>query len=69
MAHQFKKTTGQLKTADETLKLMLMGVYQELTPFHEQQLPDVDIDDCDHLLDFLYHMTVPNDKELGITQV
>ncbi|KAI7744672.1 hypothetical protein M8C21_033074, partial [Ambrosia artemisiifolia] len=69
MEHQYRKlTSGQVKSADETLKMMLMGLYHELTPFHEQQLPDVDIDDCDHLLDFLYHMTVPNNKELGIMQ-
>ncbi|KAM0060216.1 hypothetical protein Hdeb2414_s0004g00121751 [Helianthus debilis subsp. tardiflorus] len=70
MEHQLRKlTSGQVKSADETLKMMLMGLYQELTPFDEQQLPDVDINDCDHLLDFLYHMTVPNNKELGIMEV
>ncbi|KAJ0639325.1 hypothetical protein HanRHA438_Chr16g0738201 [Helianthus annuus] len=69
MEHQLRKLTrGQVKSADETLKMMLMGLYQELTPFHEQQLPDVDINDCDHLLDFLYHMTVPNNEELVIME-
>ncbi|KAI3761496.1 hypothetical protein L1987_51913 [Smallanthus sonchifolius] len=69
MEHQFKKlTNGEVKSADETLKTMLLGLYHELTPFNETELPDVDINDCDHLLDFLYHMTVPNNKELGIMQ-
>ncbi|XP_076892783.1 putative UPF0481 protein At3g02645 [Bidens hawaiensis] len=58
---------SDVKSPAEKLKSMLMGLYQELTPFHEQTLADVDIDDCDHLLDFLYHMTVPNNKELGIS--
>ncbi|XP_024971629.1 putative UPF0481 protein At3g02645 [Cynara cardunculus var. scolymus] len=55
-------------TAEQTLKTMLMGLYHELSPFQEKELPEVDISDCDHLLDFLYHMTVPNNKELGIEE-
>ncbi|CAI9290679.1 unnamed protein product [Lactuca saligna] len=58
----------QNKSAAETLKSMLMGLYHELSPFKEKELPDIDIDDCDHLLDFLYHMTVPNNKELHIIE-
>ncbi|KAI3727167.1 hypothetical protein L1987_66977 [Smallanthus sonchifolius] len=42
---------------------MLTGLYHELSPFHEQELADVRIEDCDHILDFLYHMTVPNCEE------
>ncbi|KAK9054647.1 hypothetical protein SSX86_025726 [Deinandra increscens subsp. villosa] len=68
LSHQLRKTTGEPKTADETLKTMLLGLYHELTPFHEQELPDVDVHDCDHVLDFLYHMMVPNNKELGIME-
>ncbi|KAI3759610.1 hypothetical protein L6452_07544 [Arctium lappa] len=64
---QCKQTANEL-TAEQTLKSMLMGLYHELSPFQEQELPDVDINDCDHLLDFLYHMTVPNNKELGIVE-
>lgn len=64
MEHQLREIDG--KSAREKLKSMLMGLYHELSPFHEQELADVDIDDCDHLLDFLYHMTVPNNKELHI---
>ncbi|MFS8000435.1 hypothetical protein Hanom_Chr12g01178281 [Helianthus anomalus] len=57
------------KSPGEKLKSMLMGLYHELSPFHEQELADVDIDDCDHILDFLYHMTVPNNKEIHIDEV
>ncbi|KAI3667162.1 hypothetical protein L6452_42211 [Arctium lappa] len=54
--------------ATDTLRIMLMGLYHELSPFqYQHQSPCVDINDCDHLLDFLYHMTVPNAKELGIS--
>ncbi|XP_024972095.1 putative UPF0481 protein At3g02645 [Cynara cardunculus var. scolymus] len=54
------------KSAEETLRIMLMALHDELSPFqYQHQPPCVAIDDCDHLLDFLYHMTVPNDKELG----
>ncbi|CAH1423017.1 unnamed protein product [Lactuca virosa] len=60
---------NEKKSAAETLKLMLMGLYHELSPFKEQELPDIDIDDCDHLLDFLYHMTVPINKELHIEAI
>ncbi|PWA50856.1 hypothetical protein CTI12_AA468600 [Artemisia annua] len=65
LEHQYSDTN---KSADETLKSMLMGLYRELSPFQEVELPDVSIDDCDHLLDFLYHMTVPNKKELHIEE-
>nr|GEW95764.1 putative UPF0481 protein At3g02645 [Tanacetum cinerariifolium] len=55
------------KAAKETLQIMLMGLYRELSPFqYRHQSPNVDIDDCDHILDFLYHMTKPNNKELRI---
>ncbi|KAI3766212.1 hypothetical protein L2E82_16264 [Cichorium intybus] len=67
LEHQSKNSNND-KSAEETLKSMLMGVYHELSPFQEKELPDVDINDCDHLLDFLYHMTVPNNKELGIME-
>ncbi|KAJ0680139.1 hypothetical protein HanPI659440_Chr16g0620951 [Helianthus annuus] len=62
MEHQHRETHN--KSPGEKLKSMLMGLYHELSPFHEQELADVHIDDCDHILDFLYHMTVPNNKEL-----
>ncbi|XP_076898680.1 putative UPF0481 protein At3g02645 [Bidens hawaiensis] len=64
LKHQHRD--DQNKSASETLKLMLVGLYHELSPFQEQELANVDIEDCDHILDFLYHMTVPNNKELGI---
>ncbi|KAI3771930.1 hypothetical protein L6452_03102 [Arctium lappa] len=65
---QCKQTTHKL-IAEQTQKSMLMGLYHELSPFQEQELPDVDINDCNHFLDFLYHMIVPNNKELGIVEV
>ncbi|XP_023744033.1 putative UPF0481 protein At3g02645 [Lactuca sativa] len=67
LEHQIRDDEN--KSAAETLKSMLMGLYHELSPFKEQELPDVDIDDCDHLLDFLYHLTVPNNKELHIEAI
>ncbi|KAI3766208.1 hypothetical protein L2E82_16260 [Cichorium intybus] len=67
LEHQLRDNEN--KSAAETLKSMLMGLYLELSPFKEQELPDVDIDDCDHLLDFLYHMTVPNNKELHVEAI
>ncbi|GKA12503.1 putative UPF0481 protein [Tanacetum coccineum] len=66
LEHQYRNTN---KSADETLKSMLIGLYHELSPFQEMKLPDVDIDDCDHLLDFLYHMTVPSNKELHTEEI
>ncbi|PWA59585.1 hypothetical protein CTI12_AA369770 [Artemisia annua] len=66
LEHQCKRNTELDKSAEEILKTMLMGLYHELSPFQEIDFPDVDISDCDHLLDFLYHLTVPNNKELGI---
>ncbi|KAL4584592.1 hypothetical protein LXL04_009196 [Taraxacum kok-saghyz] len=70
MEHQSKNANhdDKSKSPESTLKSMLMGLYHELTPFQEKELPDVDVNDCDHLLDFLYHMTVPNNKELGIME-
>ncbi|KAF5758117.1 hypothetical protein HanXRQr2_Chr16g0725641 [Helianthus annuus] len=62
MEHQHRETHN--KSPGEKLMSMLMGLYHELSPFHEQELANVHIDDCDHILDFLYHMTVPNNKEL-----
>ncbi|KAI3766206.1 hypothetical protein L2E82_16258 [Cichorium intybus] len=59
--HQLRNDEN--KSVGEKLKTMLMGLYHELSPFKEQDLPDVDINECDHLLDFLYHMTVPRNKE------
>nr|XP_043618281.1 putative UPF0481 protein At3g02645 [Erigeron canadensis] len=66
LEHQFKEAENE--SAGETLKKMLMGLYRELSPFHELELADVGIEDCDHILDFMYHMTVPNNKELHIEE-
>ncbi|KAJ0528002.1 hypothetical protein HanHA300_Chr09g0340381 [Helianthus annuus] len=61
LEHQNKEVENH--SAGETLKTMLTGLYRELSPFQEQELADVNINDCDHILDFFYHMTVPNLKE------
>nr|GEZ78704.1 putative UPF0481 protein At3g02645 [Tanacetum cinerariifolium] len=68
LEHQCKRNTELNKSAEEIPKTMLMGLYHELSPFQEIALPDVDINDCEYLLDFLYHLIVPNNKELGIIE-
>ncbi|GKE39173.1 putative UPF0481 protein, partial [Tanacetum coccineum] len=68
LEYQNKNADLQDNYADETLKKMLMGLYHELSPFKEKVLADVEIDSCDHLLDFLYHLTVPKREELGIME-
>lgn len=64
LEHQLQETDNA--SVGETLKTMLMGLYHEFSPFHDQDLADVNIDECDHLLDFLYQMTVPNNTKLCI---
>ncbi|KAF5758114.1 hypothetical protein HanXRQr2_Chr16g0725611 [Helianthus annuus] len=55
--------TGELKNSDDAdnmLKTMLKELYRDLTPFVGEEFRDhVPIEKCVHLLDFLYHMTVP----------
>ncbi|KAJ0833933.1 hypothetical protein HanRHA438_Chr16g0738111 [Helianthus annuus] len=55
--------TGELKNSDDVdnmLKTMLKELYRDLTAFVGEELRDhVPIEKCVHLLDFLYHMTVP----------
>ncbi|MFS8000439.1 hypothetical protein Hanom_Chr12g01178321 [Helianthus anomalus] len=43
------------------LKTMLKELYRDITPFvvGEELRDHVPIEKCVHLLDFLYHMTVP----------
>ncbi|PWA67026.1 hypothetical protein CTI12_AA322170 [Artemisia annua] len=67
---EYQNTNAELQDnyAEEKLKKMLMGLYHELSPFKEKVLADVDINSSDHLLDFLYHLTVPNREELGIME-
>nr|XP_043617909.1 putative UPF0481 protein At3g02645 [Erigeron canadensis] len=50
---------SDINDADETLKLMLTRVYNEISPFKLfGKFPNVEIEDCDHLLDYMYRMTV-----------
>ncbi|KAJ9559708.1 hypothetical protein OSB04_004868 [Centaurea solstitialis] len=52
----------------ETLRIMLTGLYHEISPFeYRVKSSVVDINQCDHLLHFLYQMTVPNAHKLGST--
>ncbi|KAM7471653.1 hypothetical protein LguiA_009836 [Lonicera macranthoides] len=51
--------------ADDMLLSMLMGFCKELSPFKmTEHLPNVQVKNRAHLLDFLYHMIVPESKEL-----
>lgn len=57
-----------LESADDTLFSMLMGLCREISPFKMmQELPKIELSDCPHLLDFLYHMFVP--KLEGTTEI
>ncbi|KAJ0007211.1 hypothetical protein Pint_30231 [Pistacia integerrima] len=57
-----------LESADDVLLSMLMGLYKEISPFKMMQdLPKIELSDCPHLLDFLYHMFVP--KSEGPTEI
>ncbi|GJT98276.1 putative UPF0481 protein [Tanacetum coccineum] len=52
----------------EFLEVYNIKEERRLSPFKEKVLADVEIDSCDHLLDFLYHLTVPKREELGIME-
>ncbi|KAJ0007021.1 hypothetical protein Pint_30245 [Pistacia integerrima] len=57
-----------LESADDMLLSMLMGLCKEISPFKMMQdLPNIELSDCPHLLDFLYHMFVP--KSEGPTEI
>ncbi|CAB4272900.1 unnamed protein product [Prunus armeniaca] len=50
-----------LEQADDLLLSMLMGLCKELSPFKvvDQDLPEIQVSECAHLLDFLYQMITP----------
>ncbi|XP_054781522.1 putative UPF0481 protein At3g02645 [Prosopis cineraria] len=58
---------SSLDDADHFLSLMLIGLFNELSPFKMMQdYPDVQISESAHLLDFFYDMIVPrtnNDQQ------
>ncbi|KAG7018367.1 putative UPF0481 protein, partial [Cucurbita argyrosperma subsp. argyrosperma] len=60
MEFQFEST----EQSDETLLSMLIGLFAELSPFNTtDEIPEIQISDCAHLLDFLYQMITPKLKE------
>nr|GEX81927.1 hypothetical protein [Tanacetum cinerariifolium] len=63
--HIFKKLNSSMSYAVgvKGKKLSKMTILRDVVMVENQY---VDINNCDHLLDFLYHMTVPNNKELRI---
>ncbi|KAM6582322.1 hypothetical protein CsatB_009324 [Cannabis sativa] len=58
---------SSLEAADDMLFAMLVGFCKELSPFkmmENQDLPEIDVSECAHLLDFLYDMITPKMKLL-----
>ncbi|XAR53707.1 hypothetical protein NMG60_11022360 [Bertholletia excelsa] len=51
-----------LELADGMLLSMMIGLCKEISPFKATD-PNVELTNCAHLLDFLYHMIVPKSKE------
>ncbi|KAK3041537.1 hypothetical protein RJ639_002223 [Escallonia herrerae] len=55
-----------LDLADDLLISMLTGLSKELSPFKMmEELSDLQVTDCAHMLDFLYRTIVPKLKELS----
>ncbi|XP_059639276.1 putative UPF0481 protein At3g02645 [Cornus florida] len=53
-----------LELSDGILHSMLMGLCKELSPFKMmEELPNVQVSERAHLLDFLYHTIVPNSED------
>ncbi|PON51652.1 hypothetical protein PanWU01x14_214740 [Parasponia andersonii] len=52
---------SSLEVADDILFAMLVGFCKELSPFKmmEDNLPDIQVSECAHLLDFLYDLITP----------
>lgn len=51
---------SSLETADETLLLMLIGLFKEISPFKMiEEFPNINVSESAHLLDFLYDVIVP----------
>ncbi|KAM7489262.1 hypothetical protein LguiB_026746 [Lonicera macranthoides] len=60
---KFQLSSSQL--ADDMLLSMLVGLCKELLPFKmTEHLPNVQVKNRAHVLDFLYHMIVPETEEL-----
>uniref|UniRef100_A0A9I9DFH9 Uncharacterized protein n=2 Tax=Cucumis melo TaxID=3656 RepID=A0A9I9DFH9_CUCME len=60
MEFQFESS----QQSDEILLSMMIGLFTELSPFNTTDgIPEIQISDCAHLLDFLYQMIAPKSKE------
>ncbi|CAI9113919.1 OLC1v1014624C1 [Oldenlandia corymbosa var. corymbosa] len=62
---------SSLEVADNILSSTLIGFCKELMPFKMMEdLPNVKVDDCVHLLDFLYHVMVPTlEEQREVTEI
>ncbi|XP_038890629.1 putative UPF0481 protein At3g02645 [Benincasa hispida] len=59
MEFQFESS----EQSDEILLSMMIGLFTELSPFNTTDgIPEIQISDCAHLLDFLYQMITPKSK-------
>ncbi|XP_022153444.1 putative UPF0481 protein At3g02645 [Momordica charantia] len=60
---EFQSESSEI--ADEILLSMLIGLFREVSPFSNltEDVPEIQISDCAHLLDFLYQMTTPKSIE------
>ncbi|KAK9232430.1 hypothetical protein WN943_022676 [Citrus x changshan-huyou] len=61
---------SSLESADDMLQAMLMGFYEEVSPFKmKKDMPMIDISEGAHLLDYFYHTIVPKaDKRSEVTE-
>ena len=52
---------SSLEASDQMLKLKFIGLFKEISPFKMmEEYPTIQVSKSAHLLDFLYHMIVPN---------
>ncbi|XP_059643815.1 putative UPF0481 protein At3g02645 [Cornus florida] len=55
---------SSLELSDDMLQSMFMGLSKEISPFKmKEKLPNVQVSKCSHLLDFLYHLIVPESEQ------
>ncbi|KAL9463025.1 hypothetical protein AB3S75_000937 [Citrus x aurantiifolia] len=61
---------SSLESADDMLQAMLMGFYEEVSPFKmKKDMPMIDISEGAHLLDFFYHTIIPKaNKSSEVTE-
>ncbi|KAG5021468.1 hypothetical protein JHK82_017370 [Glycine max] len=52
---------SSLEASDQMLKLKFIGLFKEISPFKMmEEYPNIQVSKSAHLLDFLYHIIVPN---------